>query len=93
MGLKTTPFTLGGKWTHKVNFQTERWKHNIKVHILKCSSISNAGLFRHLGGVDPGKPTVRKGFLEEDDLRDLTKVTREVSNRTKTVAQTLLPPV
>lgn len=71
----------------KINFQTERWKHNIKVHF------SNAGGFRHphLGEVDPGKPAVRKGFFEDYDLRDLTKVTREVSNRTKTAAQTLLP--
>lgn len=79
----------------KVNFQTERWKHNIKVHILKCSSISNARDFRHphLGGVDPSKPTVREGFFEDYDLQDLTKVTREVSNRTKPAAQTLLPLV
>lgn len=67
---------------------------SVKAYILKCSSISNAGDFRHLhlGGADPDKPMVREGFFDNYDLRDLTKVIREVSNTTKTAAETLLPP-
>lgn len=88
MGLKTIPSTLGGKWTQIFRLRDGNII-NIKVHF------SNAGGFRHphLGEVDPGKPAVREGFFEDYDLRDLTKVTQEVSNRTKTAAQTLLPPV
>lgn len=67
----TLLYTLSESGLAKQFFQTERWKHNIQALIFKCSFIFNTGDYECLPsdtrtseGTDPGKPTVREGFLK-----------------------------